>query len=132
MKKILLSIATLFVMSFASAQSTDNYIDDAPYNYEEVEVRPEFPGGNKAFMNFVSGNFKIPDYDGTGGTLKVDFIIEMDGAVTNVKVIKDLGGGTGSEAKRILNLSPRWSPGEHGGKKIRVLYHLPIKIAGQN
>lgn len=131
MKKKLLSIIILFVVGFASAQTTDNYIDDAPYNYEEVEVRPEFPGGHKALMNFIASNFKLPDYDGGGGTIKVDFIIEIDGAITNVKVVKDVGGETGIEAKRVVSMFPQWSPGEHGGKKIRVLYHLPIKIASQ-
>ncbi|WP_348799864.1 energy transducer TonB [Flavobacterium adhaerens] len=131
MKRILLSIIALFVVSLASAQVTATIVDDAPYNYEEVEVRPEFPGGHRAMMEFIAANFKIPDYDGGGGTIKVDFIIEADGNISNVKVVKDLGGGTGVEAKRVISSFPQWSSGEHGGKKIRVLYHLPIKIASQ-
>jgi hypothetical protein len=131
MKKILLSIITLFLVSFASAQTTDNYVDDAPYAYEEVEVRPEFPGGHNAFMTFISSNFQMPDYEGNGGTLKIEFIIEMDGIVTNVNVVKDLGGGTGAEAKRVISKSPKWTPGETRGKKVRVLYQVPIKIASQ-
>lgn len=131
MKKFLLSIITLFLVSFASAQSTDNYVDDAPYAFEEVEVRPEFPGGHNAFMTFISSNFQMPDYEGNGGTLKIEFIIEMDGVVTNVNVVKDLGGGTGAEAKRVISKSPKWSPGETRGKKVRVLYQVPIKIASQ-
>ncbi|PKB17253.1 energy transducer TonB [Flavobacterium sp. 5] len=130
MKRILLSIITLFVVSFASAQVTATMVDDAPYNYEEVEVRPEFPGGNNALMTFISSNFKMPDYDGGGGTLKVAFIIEVDGSVTNVKVVKDLGQGTGAEAKRVISLLPHWTSGEHRGQKVRVLYEIPIKIAG--
>ena len=109
MKKILLSIITLFLVSFASAQTTDNYVDDAPYAYEEVEVRPEFPGGHNAFMTFISSNFQMPDYEGNGGTLKIAFIIEIDGIVTNVNVVKDLGGGTGAEAKRVISKSPKWT-----------------------
>jgi hypothetical protein len=73
----------------------------------------------------------MPDYEGNGGTLKVAFIIEIDGTVSNVKVVKDLGEGTGEEAKRVIGLSPKWSSGETKGKKVRVLYELPIKIAGQ-
>lgn len=130
MKKILLSIFALFVVSFASAQATATIVDDAPYNYEEVEVRPEFPGGNKALMAFIGANFKMPDYEGGGGTIKVAFVIEIDGTVTNVKVVKDLGQGTGAEAKRVISMSPRWSSGEHRGQKVRVLYEIPIKIAG--
>lgn len=131
MKKILLSVITLFIVNFASAQVTATIVDDAPYNYEEVEVRPEFPGGHNAFMNFISSNFQMPDYDGNGGTLKVAFIIEIDGTVTNVNVVKDLGGGTGAEAKRVISKSPQWTSGETRGKKVRVLYEVPIKIASQ-
>lgn len=131
MKKILFSAITLFIVSFASAQATATYIDDAPYNFEEVEIRPEFPGGNNELMNYIGKNFKIPDYEGNGGTLKVAFIIEIDGSITNVKVVKDLGEGTGAEAKRVISSSPKWSSGENRGKKVRVLYELPIKIASQ-
>jgi hypothetical protein len=131
MKKILLSAITLFIVSFVSAQANTTMIDDAPYNYDDVEVRPEYPGGISEFMSFIGKNFKMPDYEGYGGTLKVVFIIEIDGSVTNVKVVKDLGDGTGAEAKRVVSMSPRWSSGEFRGKKVRVLYELPIKLASQ-
>jgi hypothetical protein len=131
MKRLLLSIITLIIVQFASAQANTTMIDDAPYNYEDVEVRPEFPGGINQFMDFIGKNFKMPDYEGYGGTIKVAFIIEIDGSVTNVKVVKDLGDGTGDEAKRVVSISPRWTSGEFRGKKVRVLYELPIKIASQ-
>lgn len=130
MKKKLLTIISLFVVAFASAQVTATMVDDAPYEYLEVDIRPEFPGGNSALMAFISSNFKMPEYDGGGGTIKVAFIIEIDGTVTNVKVVKDLGQGTGAEAKRVISLLPPWTPAEHRGKKVRVLYEIPIKIAG--
>jgi hypothetical protein len=131
MKTILLSVITLFIVSFASAQANTTMIDDAPFNYEDVEIRPEFPGGFNELMSFVGKNFKITEYEGNGGTLKVAFVIEVDGTISNVKVVKDLGEGTGAEAKRVISMSPRWSSGEFRGKKVRVLYELPIKIAGQ-
>jgi hypothetical protein len=131
MKKYLLLLIALFVVSFASAQANTTMVDDAPYNYEDVEVRPEFPGGFNELMRFVGKNFKITEYEGNGGTLKVAFIVEVDGTVSNIKVVKDLGEGTGAEAKRVISLSPRWSSGEFRGKKVRVLYELPIKVAGQ-
>lgn len=131
MKKFLLSVIILFIVQFASAQANTTMIDDAPYNYEDVEIRPEFPGGYDEFMKFIGTNFKLLDYEGNGGTLKVAFIIEIDGTVTNVKVVKDLGEGTGTEAKRVISMCPRWSSGEFRGQKVRVLYELPIKIASQ-
>lgn len=131
MRRILLLFITVFIVDNASAQVTATIVDDAPYSYEEVEVRPEFPGGNNAFMTFISSNFQMPDYDGNGGTLKIAFIIEIDGTVTNVSIVKDLGGGTGAEAKRVISMSPKWTSGETRGKKVRVLYVVPIKIASQ-
>lgn len=131
MKKNLLLLIVLFVVNFASGQVTATMVDDAPFNYEDVEVRPEFPGGYNNLLAFIAKNFKLADYEGYGGTLKVAFIIEVDGSITNIKVVKDLGDGTGAEAKRVMLMSPKWSAGELGGKKVRVLYELPIKVAGQ-
>jgi hypothetical protein len=131
MKKILLSVITLFIVGFASAQATATMVDDAPFNYEDVDIRPEFPGGYDELLNFLGNNFKLPNYEGYGGTVKVAFVIETDGSITNVKVVKDIGGGAGAEAKRVILMSPKWSFGELGGRKVRVLYELPIKIAGQ-
>jgi len=105
MKRIILFAFTIFSIHFASAQATSTYVDDAPYNYEEVDEKPEFPGGINQFMDFIGKNFKMPDYEGYGGTLKVAFIIKIDGSVTNVKVVKDLGDGTGIEAKSVISYS---------------------------
>lgn len=131
MKRKLLAVLIFFVVHFANAQATATMVDDAPYNYSDVEVRPEFPGGYNEMINFVSKNFKLGDYEGFGGTIKVVFIIEIDGAISNVKVVKDVGENSGPEAKRVISMFPRWSAGEFGGKKVRVLYELPIKVASQ-
>ncbi|AOW08306.1 energy transducer TonB [Flavobacterium gilvum] len=131
MNKNLLLLFVLFVVNFASAQATATMVDDAPYNYQDVEVRPEFPGGYTQLMAFIGKNFKLADYEGFGGIIKVAFVIEIDGSITNVKVVKDLGDGTGTEAKRVVSMFPKWSSGEFGGKKVRVLYELPIKVASQ-
>ena len=131
MKKNLLILFILFVVNFASAQATATMVDDAPFNYADVEVRPEFPGGYNEMLAFIGKNFKLNEYEGYGGTIKVAFVIEADGTITNVKVIKDLGEGTGAEAKRVVMMFPKWSSGEFGGKKVRVLYELPIKVASQ-
>lgn len=130
MMKILLSVITFFMVNLMSGQVTATMVDDAPFNLKDVEVKPEFPGGYKELMNFVTKNFKTPDSLEFGGTVKVLFIIEVDGSITNIKVVKDLGQGTDVETKRVISMFPKWSSGEIGGKKVRVLYELPIKIAG--
>ena len=131
MKIFLFSLISLFTVTFASAQATATIVDDAPYNYYDVEITPEFPGGYKELLNFISKNFNTADYEGYTDTLKISFIIEVDGSISNIKVVTDIGGGTAAEAKRVVLMFPKWSPGEFRGKKVRVLYELPIKIAGQ-
>jgi hypothetical protein len=131
MKSFLFSLITLFIFNFASAQATATIVDDAPYNYNDVEITPEFPGGRKELLNFISKNFSETDYEGFRDTLKIAFIIEVDGSISNVKVVKDIGGGTADEAKRVVSMFPKWSSGEFRGKKVRVLYELHIEIAGQ-
>ena len=58
----------------------------------------------------------------------VTFIVEQDGALTDIKILRDAGFNTGAEAIRVLKKCPKWSPGEKDGKKVRVLYSLPITL----
>lgn len=131
MKFFLFSLVTFFSVNFSSAQVTATLVDDAPYNYDDVEITPEFPGGRNELLNFINKNFNASDYEGYAAILKIAFIIEVDGTVSNIKVVKDIGGGTAEEAKRVMLMSPKWSAGEFRGKKVRVLFELPIKISGQ-
>jgi hypothetical protein len=131
MKKIILFAFTLFSIHFASAQPTSTYVDDAPYNYEEVDEKPEFPGGIIEFKTFIGKNLNLGDYEGDSGVLKVSFIIETNGKVSNVEIVADLGEGAGKEAIRVISLSPQWKPGVHRGKVVRVINEIPIRIEGQ-
>ena len=65
---------------------------------------------------------------GIQGTCYVTFVVEKDGSLTDIKVVRDIGFGTGKEAIRVLKSCPKWNPGEQNGKKVRVLYSLPITI----
>lgn len=96
--------------------------------YTAVEKIPEFPGGMKAFYDFVGKNFRVPEGKDLKGKVIIQFVIEKDGSLTDIKTIRDLGHGTGEEAIRVLKNSPLWIPGEQDGKKVRVLYSLPISI----
>lgn len=131
MKRIILFAFMIFSMHFASAQATSTYVDDAPYNYEEVDEKPEFPGGIIEFKTFIGKNLNLSDYEGDSGVLKVSFIIEANGEVSNVEIVADLGEGSGKEAVRVVSLSPHWKPGVHRGKIVRVINEIPIRIAGQ-
>ena len=95
--------------------------------YNAVEVRPDFPGGINKFYEYVRKNFRTPEEEVKGKVI-VQFVVEKDGSLTDIKVVRDLGYGTGKEAERVLRNSPRWKPGIQNGRPVRVLYSLPISI----
>ncbi len=93
-----------------------------------IESKPSFVGGMGGFYEFIAKNYRTPDVQGLKGKVVVSFVVEKDGSIVEVKVIKDLGYGTGAEAIRVLNLSPKWKPGLQDGKPVRVIFSLPITI----
>jgi protein TonB len=101
--------------------------DNNIYNTAGIEVKPDFPGGLKNFYKLIANNYETPE-DCAGGRVFVNFVVEKDGSLTDIKVIRDACPGSGKEAIRVLKSCPRWNPGEQNGKKVRVLYSLPITI----
>lgn len=103
-------------------------IEDQIYNTSGVDIKPEFEGGMEKFYKFIGQNFKVPDEEDLRGKIFVSFVVEKDGSLGDIKVIRDIGYGTGNEAMRVLKICPKWKPGELNGKKVRVLYSMPINI----
>jgi protein TonB len=102
--------------------------DNTVYNTAGIEVKPDFPGGMDKFTAFIAKNYQAPEEEGLKGKVYVTFVVEKDGSLTDIKVLRDIGYGTGKEAIRVLNKSPRWTPGEQNGKKVRCTFSLPISI----
>lgn len=102
--------------------------DNQIYNTAGIEVKPDFPGGMQKFYDFVGKNYRTPEEEGLKGKVYVTFVVEKDGSLTDIKVLRDVGYGTGAEAIRVLKKCPKWSPGVQNGKPVRVLYSLPITI----
>lgn len=102
--------------------------DNQIYNTAGIEVKPDFPGGMDKFYSFVGKNYRTPEEEGLKGKVYVTFVVEKDGSLTDIKVLRDIGYGTGAEAVRVLKKCPKWSPGVQNGKPVRVLYSLPITI----
>jgi protein TonB len=96
--------------------------------YNAVQVKPDFPGGIQKFYAYVAKNFKAPEDEDVKGRIIVTFVVEKDGSLTDIKVVRDLGFGTAKEAERVLRNSPKWKPGIQNGRAVRVLYSLPILI----
>jgi periplasmic protein TonB len=102
------------------------------YNWVELEQKPEFPGGDPAMLEFLGNNLVYPEHAkqiGLEGKVYVTFVIDEFGNVVNVKVPREIGGGLDEEAKRVIEMMPRWEPGKQAGHPVRVSYQLPIIFA---
>ena len=103
--------------------------DNNIYNSAGIEVKADFPGGVDKFRSYVLKNYQVPDEEGLKGKVFVTFVVEKDGSLSDIKVIRDIGYGTGNEAIRVIKSSKvRWNPGEQNGKKVRMLFSMPISI----
>lgn len=99
--------------------------------YQIAEEMPEFPGGVEALMDFVGKNVKYPEEakeKEISGRVFMSFVIEKDGSVSNVKVLRGIGGGCDEEAVRVIKGMPKWKPGIQKGKPVRVSYMMPINF----
>ena len=130
MKKNILGAVLFFMLQLISAQNTPIVSNDnTVYNTSGIEVVPEFPGGMQKFYQFVGDTYNIPaEKDFLGGKIYATFVIEKDGSVADIKILKDVGFGTGEEAIRVLKLSPKWTPATQNGKTVRCSYSLPIVL----
>lgn len=105
----------------------------ADHVFQEFDVQqaPEFPGGKDSLAQYLIRNLKYPRLaaeNAIQGMVVVRFIIEKDGAITNVNIIRDIGGGCGKEAQRLVEGMPKWLPGKKNGKPVRVEYTLPVRF----
>ena len=103
-----------------------------PVSSAILDRLPEYPGGMKRFNGDVGKNFEKPDVDSNYESLSVimSFVIEKDGSMTEIKVLRSSDKNMEREAIRVLkSMRAKWSPGYKDGEKVRVLYTLPIKVA---
>jgi len=99
-----------------------------------VEDQPEFPGGEKARMRYLRNNIEYPQLareSGIEGTVYVTFVVEKDGSITDVRVLRGIGGGCDKEAIRVVKEMPKWKPGKQRGKPVRVQFNMPIRFTLQ-
>ncbi len=94
-----------------------------------VEKQPEFPGGNNALMRFLSDNINYPteaQEKGIQGRVVCNFVVERDGSISDVKIVRGVDPLLDKESVRILQSMPKWNPGTQKGEKVRVKYTLPV------
>ncbi len=97
-----------------------------------AEVEPAFPGGEVEMIKFIQQNVEYPELSkemGEQGTVYVQFVVNSDGSIQDVVVLKGVSELLDKEAMRVVKKMPNWSPGEQAGKKIRVRYQIPIKFS---
>ena len=94
-----------------------------------VENQPEFPGGQAAMMKFLSENIKYPviaQENGIQGRVICNFVVERDGSITDVQVVRGVDPSLDKEAVRVIQSMPKWKPGMQRGKPVRVRFTLPV------
>ncbi len=116
--------------------------------YKVVEEMPRFPGcesltsmeekkrcSDKKMFEFIASNLKYPKLaknSGLEGTCVIQFIVALDGSIENIKVVREIGGGTGEATRNVIekmnNLPSKWISGKQGGKPVKVMYTLPVKF----
>ncbi|MGE6219754.1 energy transducer TonB [Nubsella zeaxanthinifaciens] len=100
-----------------------------------VDVYPEFPGGMEAWSKYIQRNLRYPSMaqeEGIGGKVFLSFVVEKDGTITDVKVVKGIGYGCDEEATRVIKKSPRWKAGMQNNLPVRVRYNIPINYTISN
>ena len=96
---------------------------------DDVDIKPEYPGGLLEFNKFIAKNIKAPEKEGLNGKVIVAFIIEIGGDISNVTAVQDVGYGSGEEAVRVVKESKKWIPAQKEGKPVRVVFRFPITIS---
>jgi periplasmic protein TonB len=100
-----------------------------PEIFDFVEQGAEFPGGNEALFDLIYRSLKYPEMareSSIQGKVVVQFVVEKDGSISQVKVVKDIGGGCGQEVMRVIKSFPAWSPAKQNGLKVRSRFTIPI------
>ena len=96
-----------------------------------VEQQPEFPGGMSALMKFLGDNIKYPviaQENGIQGRVITTFVVERDGSITDINVVRGQDPSLDKEAVRVIKTMPRWKPGQQRGKPVRVRFTLPVQF----
>lgn len=121
----LLGIAMIF--NSASAQNKDKV-----YDFVSVQQQPEYPGGMKAFYSYLSKNITYPESakkNKEQGKVFLSFIVNKDGSLTDLQIIRGLSESLNQEAIRVLKASPKWNPAKLNKQIVRVKYNLAVNFS---
>lgn len=106
-------------------------VEEKTYEMFDIQKAPSFPGGEQELLKFLNQNIKYPPLareNNIQGVVALTFVVNKDGSVSDVNIVKDIGGGCGKEAVRVVNSMPKWSPGEANGHPVKVRFTLPVRF----
>ena len=131
--KAMMIVGISLLLTLSSCEKDDDDIDDPePVTEivdETVDQMASYPGGIPALMNFLNENIKYPEQaerEGIEGRVVAGFIVERDGSVSNIEILKSVHPLLDAEVVRVMSLMPNWIPGRQNGQPVRVKYSLPI------
>ena len=131
MKKLLfMSLMALLGLTTVNAQKTV-VAQKNQQVFDVVEQMPEYPGGMQALFEYLGQNLKYPEdakEQKIEGRVIAIFVVETDGSISNVEVVKPVFPSLDAEAVRVLSGMPKWKPGMQSGKVVRVKYTVPINF----
>ena len=106
-------------------------VEEKTYEMFDIQQQPQFPGGEGAMLKYLADSIAYPPLaleNAISGIVVATFIIEKNGAISNVRILKDIGGECGREAARVLRSMPAWEPGRANGQPVRVRYTVPVRF----
>ena len=138
LRRVALRVPIKFRLSEEAKEKAAEAQKDAAHDiFMKVDQMPLFAGAGdqdeslKAIISFIQENLRYPQVakeQGIEGTTVVQFVIDTDGAITDVALLRDVGGGLGEESLRVVKSMPDWTPGSHEGEVRKVMMRLPIKF----
>ena len=129
--KIIFGIIFLFTINFCSAQEENmSPPKESETIYSVVEVMPQFPGGDDSLTAYLKNNFHYPapKNDDLRGNAYVSFVVDHNGDVRDVKILRGVRPELDEECIRVVKAMPKWEPGTQNGRKVNVQYNLPLNF----
>ena len=126
--KTLLVVPLILLIVFVVSCNTE-VKNEQPDIFTVVEEMPSFPGGDQAMTKYLVENIRYPEVaqkNGIQGSIFITFVVEEDGNLSDIKVLRGIGGGCDEEAVRVIESMPKWKPGKQRGKAVRVQFNMPI------
>jgi protein TonB len=111
--------------------ATKEETEEESVTVDWAEIMPEFPGGDKALLNFLSKSVHYPEIAAANhieGKVYVSFTVDVDGSIKDIRISRSVDTALDNEAKRVVGMMPRWKPGKQAGRNVKVNYTLPVNF----